>query len=130
MVDNKDLYCPNNISLEKWRQFMARFLRRNPNSGAAWDIMTGLRGPDSPSERPDMGVEERDRAYRGRRKRKYDTVEIIRHTAFYGALGGCARHHEDTKVTLPPRGQWDHFDRHVARAAQYLGLQVKIEGEE
>ena len=113
------------ITLDEWRQFMQELLRHNPNAAAVWDIMTSLRGPDHPSERPDMKPPEASRAYSGRRKRKYDTVEIVRARAFYGACGGQARSHVDTAVTLPPQHQWDHFDKHVARAARWLGLKVK-----
>ena len=112
------------MSLDDWRRFMSAFLTCNPHSGEAWDILTCLRGPDAPSERPDMASKEAAEAYAGRRKRKYDTVEVIRHAAFFGASGGCARHHKGDVVKLPPRQQWDHFDKHVARAANALGLKV------
>ena len=100
---------------------------KGPHGERLWNLMCGLRGPDSPSERPDMPSEDRDRAYRGRRERKYKTVEVIREAAFFGAGGGSARRHHDTKVLLPPIGEWDHFDKHVERAARVLGLEVVTE---
>lgn len=113
------------MTLKEWRLFMMELLRSNPNASAVWDIMTALRGPDSPSERPDMDPVEASSAYAGRRKRKYDTVEVVRAKAFYGVCGGQARSHADEAVTLPPSQQWDHFDKHVARAARWLKLGVK-----
>lgn len=94
-----------------------------------WDMITCLRGPDSPSERPDMSAQEASVAYSARRERKYKTVEVIRNKAFFGVIGGAARSHKGDSVTLPPRNQWDHFDKHVERAAKALGLKVIIEGE-
>ena len=69
------------------------------------------------------------KAYQGRRRRKYDTVEIVRARAFYGACGESARSHADTAVTLPPQQEWDHFDQHVQRAARWLELGVTIKEE-
>jgi len=92
-----------------------------------WDLITCLRGPDSPSERSNMTSEEHAAAYSGRRKRKYNTVEVIRHKVFYGACGGSARRRAGDSVLLPPPYKWEHFDKHVARAAEVLGLEVKYE---
>ena len=117
------------LSLTELRQVMARIIDTNPNSGQLWDILTCLRGPDSPSERPDMTSKESNEAYAGRRARKYKTVEVIRQKAFFGSIGGAARHHAADRVTLPPSSQWDHFDKHVARAASALGIQVEEEGK-
>lgn len=112
------------LSFNQWRQFMQEFMSRNPNSASAWDLMGCVRGPDSPSERPDMQPDESSRAYKGRRDRKYKTVEIIREAMFFGSIGGCARFHKDTKVTLPRHSAYDHFDKHVERAAHAIGLNV------
>lgn len=114
------------LTLDEWRKFMAEFMSENPNASAAWDIMGCVRGPDFPSERPDMTPNETSKAYAGRRERKYRTVEILREVMFFGACGGCARHHKDNKVILPPTSQWDHFDRHVQRGASRIGLKVEI----
>lgn len=92
--------------------------------GGLWDVITCLRGPDSPSERPNMGAEEAAAAYKARRARKYDTVEVIR-GASVGQCGG-ARTRTDTFVTLPDESMWDHFDKHVARAAKALNVEIKI----
>ena len=111
------------MTFDKIRQQIGDHLR-GPYGEQLWDLMCGLRGPDTPSERPDMSQTDRDRAYRGRRERKYKTVEVIRAAAFFGAGGGSARKHSDTQVLLPPVGEWDHFDKHVERAAKVLGLEV------
>jgi hypothetical protein len=99
------------------------FIQTQEGGDELWDILTALRGPDSPSERPDMNGDEARQAYLGRRERKYRTVEVIRGVA----MGQCsgARWHRDTKVVLPPAVKWDHFDKHVARAAAALGLTIE-----
>lgn len=112
------------LSFDEQRAVIGFFLKSGSGS-QLWDLLTGLRGPDSPSERPNMSHEEQAAAYKGRRARKYNTVEIIREAAFFGVVGGAARYHEDTKVTVPPSKEWDHFDKHVARAAQTIGLGVE-----
>ena len=109
---------------------MAEFLSSNPNASAAWDIMGCVRGPDSPSERPDMDSAAASRSYTGRRKRKYETVEVIREAMFFGYMGGGARSHKGDHVLLPPSNKWDHFDRHVSRAAQAIGIPVRTKDEE
>ena|SRR3990167_1461489 len=117
-------YDPRSISFDDFRKFMGEFISTNPNAGPAWDLITCLRGPDFPSEKGNMSPKEAQVAYRARRARKYRTVEVIRSVAFFGSVGGAARHHSDEVVILPPRPEWDHFDRHVARAANVLGLTV------
>lgn len=114
------------MTFDEWREFMAEFLRHNPNASKAWDLITCQRGPDSPSERPDMKPAESAKAYKGRRERKYNTVEVIRAASFGGVVGGAARSHKADKVIVPPSEQRDHFDRHVVRAAQVLGLKVEV----
>lgn len=101
-------------------------LLRGENGGALWEVLTAMRGPDFPSERPNMTGEESSRAYKGRRDRKYKTGEVLRAVALPGATPG-ARSHLDTKVILPPPSTWDHYDKHVERAAKALGLEVVIE---
>jgi len=113
------------------RSFMGDVIAHNPNSRKLWDLITGLRGPDSPSERPDMSQTEQAEAYEGRRKRKAKTVEVIRGHAFGGIVGGSARSRDDRDyVVLPPESEWDHFDKHVARAAHTIGLTVKIDARQ
>lgn len=128
-TDGKVSVEVSKMSLDDWRHFMAEFMSSNPHASQAWDIMGCVRGPDAGlgvmSERPDMKSKDHEEAYAGRRSRKYDTVEIIRQAMFFGAMGGAARSHKGDTVTLPPSGSWDHFDKHVARAARALGLKVK-----
>ena len=107
------------IKLGDWLQ--------GPDGIALWDMMCALRGPDHPSERPNMTHEDHQRAYKSRRARKFKTVEVIRHKAFFGAVGGNARHHADDHVLLPPENERDHFDRHVATAALLLGLSIQLD---
>ena len=117
------------LSLTQWRQFMAEFMQKNPNASAAWNIMGCIRGPDFPSERPDMNSREREKAYSGRRKRKYETVEVLREAMFFGVVGGCARHHKEDHVLVMQDSNADHFDRHVVLAARALGIEVKHKDE-
>jgi hypothetical protein len=113
--------------LNEMRAVCQQFLKSSPQASQFWDLITCLRGPDSPSERPNMSPGESSAAYRGRRERKARTVEVIRHHAFNGTIGGAARSRGDrTWVELPPRDKWDHFDKHVERAARVLGLEVRI----
>ena len=129
ILDNGKTVRISELSFTGWRRFMAEFLASNKHSGQAWDVMSCIRGPDHPSERPYMASSESVNAYRARRERKRKTVEPIREAMFYGTLGGAARHHSSNHVELPPRQQWDHFDRHVERAALILDLVVKVPNE-
>lgn len=92
---------------------------------ALWDILTALRGPDSPSERPDMSPSEASNAYRARRLRKFKTGEVIRGVS--GLHAGEARYRVDTHVSLPPSDRWDHYDKHVWKAASALGLEIRTD---
>ena len=114
------------MTLDAKRQKIGKWLE-GPDGGALWDIMCALRGPDSPSETPSMSPQQRALAYNARRKRKFNTVEVIREKAFFGVVGGCARHHEGDTILLPPTIGWDHFDGHMQKAANVLGLKVVIE---
>lgn len=113
------------LSFTEWRRFMSEFMSSNHNASKAWDVMGCIRGPDYPSERPDMTSYESSAAYKARRKRKYNTVEVIRDVMFFGVVGGGARHHNDVKVIIAHPNKQDHFDRHVDAAARTLGLQVE-----
>jgi hypothetical protein len=113
------------LTFSQWRHFMAAVLQHSPHAHTIWDVMACVRGPDTPSERPDMSPSEHNSAYGGRRHRKRQTVEVLRHVMFHGTCGGQARHREGTSVTLPPANERDHFDRHVALGASILGLTVK-----
>ena len=117
------------MKFKEWRRFMQEFLSTNESAHKAWDLMSCIRGPDTPSERPDMDPTERDTTYRGRRERKFKTTEAIRHDMFYGTVGGSARHHQASFVTLPPSSVHDHFDRHIVRGATILGLEIKTEAK-
>lgn len=117
------------MTLDELRGLIGIILDSNPNSGKFWDIITCQRGPDSPSERGDLSEDKNEEAYRARRERKFKTVEVIRAASFGGVVGGAARSHKGSSVTLPPHAKWDHFDRHVHRAATVLGLDIKIEKE-
>ena len=125
ILDNGEEVGVSSLSFEQFRRFMAELLGKNPCSGTVWDLLTGLRGPDSPSERPDLGTKANATAYTARRDRKYRTVEVIRAAAFYGTVGGSARRHQGDSIQLPPQMRWDHFDKHAARAAQTIGLKVE-----
>lgn len=114
------------LSFDEKRTLIGEWLKE-ADGGRLWDLMCALRGPDYPSETPSMSSEQSGRAYRGRRARKFKTVEVVRQKAFFGVVEGGARHHDDDHILLPPRDTWDHFDRHMERAAQILGLRVEIE---
>lgn len=90
-----------------------------------WDLITALRGPDSPSETPSMSGKEAKIAYAERRKRKYNSTEVIRWAAFFGVVGGAARYHEGDKIVVEDLDNLDHFSKHMVRAANAIGLKVK-----
>mgnify|MGYP001616748451 FL=1 len=113
------------MTLDEKRATIGQWLRET-DGDRLWDIMCAQRGPDSPSETPSMSSAEHKAAYNGRRKRKYDTVEVIRAASFGGVVGGSARSHQGDTVTLPPESEWDHFDRHVERAARILWFTIEI----
>lgn len=116
-----------NLTFDQWREFMSEYLSLNPYASRAWDLLTCLRGPDFPSERGDMTPKESGKAYAGRRERKFKTVEVIREAAFFGTVGGAARSHKGDRVLVPAGPKQDHFDRHVIRAANVIGLKVEVE---
>lgn len=119
-------YTP--LTADEMRELTRRFLLNATTyeTQRYWDLVTALRGPDSPSETPDMTKAQRDIAYEARRKRKAQGVEVIRHHAFHGAMAGSARSRSDrVYITLPPMSQWDHHDVHLRKAAKVLGLVVK-----
>ena|SRR3990167_9926317 len=124
LFDDGQTVSVKHLSFNQWRQFMSEYMSMSPQASLAWDLMGCVRGPDSPSERPDMSSDESSIAYQGRRERKYKTVEVIRQAMFFGSIGGAARFHKDNKVILPRRSSYDHFDKHVERAANAIGLQV------
>ena len=118
---------------DEMRTLIGKFLSTAPGYEASrlWDIITCQRGPDSPSERGDMSPTEASQAYAGRRARKRETVEVIRAQSFGGVVGGAARSRKDINyVVVPPEKERDHFDRHVVKAAQALGLEVRVKEEE
>lgn len=91
-----------------------------------WNLMSVTRGPDAPS-----GKEKESRSYWARcHRRKWETVEVLRHSMFWGTVGAGARHREGNCVILPPESEWDHFDAHVGKAAQILGLRIVIRCQE
>jgi hypothetical protein len=114
----------DNWNLDDIRRQIGRWLARQHGSSLA-AILAAQRGPDSPSERPDMGGPEHTQAYWGRRARKASSGEVIRRRSFFGIGTVGARSREGTFITLPPSSKWDHYDKHMAQAAAVLGLQVK-----
>ena len=122
---------PSSLTFDEMRELIGKFVTTNQAGGKLWDVLTALRGPDSPSETPEMSPQESKEAYAGRRARKRLTVEVIRGKALGGMVGGSARYRTDINhVTLPPHQEWDHFDKHVSRAAGALGIEVKIQEKE
>lgn len=113
----------NNWSLDEIRTQIGKWLA-GPHGASLAAILAAQRGPDSPSERPDMDGEEHDRAYWGRRARKASSGEIIRSASFFGIGKVGARSRKGDSITLPPSSQWDHYDKHMAQAAGVLKIKV------
>ena len=114
--------------LDQIRRQIGRWLS-GKHGGSLAIILAAQRGPDSPSERPDMAPEEHDRHYWGRRARKKSSGEVIRSVSFFGLGRVGARSRQGESITLPPRTKWDHYDKHQAEAARVLGIKV-IESED
>lgn len=117
------------LTFDEQRTAIGIFLKSS-SGGKLWDLITGLRGPDSPSERADMKYNEHSTAYGARCARKYKSTQIIREYAFFGVIGGAAKHRPGTKIVLPPQERFDHFDKHMLRAAEAIGLGVQYETED
>lgn len=114
--------------LDSIRRQIGRWLSGKHGASLA-TILAAQRGPDSPSERGDMGAAEHDRAYWGRRARKASSGEVIRSVSFFGLGKVGARSRSGDSITLPPRSKWDHYDKHQAEAARVLGIKV-VESDE
>lgn len=115
------------MTFDDMRKVIEAFLRKASGGEAKkfWDVIVCLRGPDWPSERPCQPVTTQQKRYAQRLDRKYRTVEVVRAKAFGGVVGGSAKAHAAKSVQLPPPQKWDHFDKHVYRAAQALGLKIE-----
>lgn len=113
-------------TLDDIRKQIGKWLS-GPHGAALAAILAAQRGPDSPSERGDMDRAEYDRRYLGRRARKRSSGEVIRAASFFGIGHVGCRVRKDTKIVLPPRNVWDHYDKHQAEAAHYLGIEVVID---
>lgn len=115
----------DNLDLDQIRRQIGKWLSGRHGSNLA-AILAAQRGPDSPSERDDMDGESHKKAYWGRRARKRSSGEVIRSASFFGLGTVGARSRTDTKIVLPPHSKWDHYDKHMAQAAQVLGIKVEI----
>lgn len=113
----------DSMDLDAIRRQIGRWLSGRYGSSLA-AILAAQRGPDSPSERADMGSQDYDRAYWGRRARKRSSGEVIRSESFFGLGKVGARSRGGDTITLPPSDKWDHYDKHMAQAAQVLGLKI------
>ncbi|TFH63977.1 MAG: hypothetical protein E4G90_09035 [Gemmatimonadales bacterium] len=109
---------------------LVELLTTGPESSKLWDIVTAMRGPDSPSERPSDAPTTHRRKWAERVERKMQTVAVIRGEVF-GATSapGSARMTRRSYVRLPKEGEWDHYDKHVARAARALELELRFTEE-
>lgn len=116
----------DSLDLDSIRRQIGRWLSGRYGSSLA-AILAAQRGPDSPSERGDMTSEQHDAAYWGRRARKRSSGEVIRSASFFGVGKVGARSRSGTSITLPPSDLWDHYDKHMAQAAQVLGIEVKTD---
>jgi hypothetical protein len=110
-------------ALDDIRKQIGRWLSGKHGASLA-AILAAQRGPDSPSERPDMGSAEHATAYWGRRARKASSGEVIRQASFFGLGRVGARSRKGDSITLPLSNKWDHYDKHMAQAAGVLGIKV------
>lgn len=116
------------LTCDEMRALIGAFLKTGGSEAQRlWDIITCQRGPDSPSERDEMPREEFDQVYCARRVRKRETGEVIRAQSFFGVVGGSARSRKDIDYVILPADKrtWDHYDRHVYKAAKALRLMIQ-----
>lgn len=113
-------------TLDQIRKQIGRWLS-GPHGSSLAAILAAQRGPDSPSERDEMGSTEYQQAYWGRRARKASSGEVIRSASFFGIGKVGCRARSDKKIVLPPHSKWDHYDKHQASAANVLGIEVVID---
>lgn len=123
MLTEEGLNEINEWGLDDIRKQIGRWLSGKHGSSLA-AILAAQRGPDSPSERPDMGSAEHSAAYWGRRARKASSGEVIRAASFFGLGRVGARARSGGSITLPLSQNWDHYDKHMASAAGVLGIKV------
>lgn len=125
---------PKTLSFELVRKLVDEFLTHNPKEGKKfWDVMVALRGPDqgfgSGPAKIDGSTPTEENA---RISRKKLTSTIIRGRMFPGTVHCSAAQidaNPDAIIQLPAKAGWDHFDKHVFKAATVLGIKYEIEGE-
>lgn len=130
---------PKALTFESMRQLTDEFLKSNPKEGKKyWDCMVALRGPDTglPNAEGLASVAlangntpgpEHDRI-----TRKATTSAIIRAHMFPGAAGcssAAMNSDPDAILILPEKDKWDHFDKHMFKAAIVLGIPVQTGDE-
>lgn len=130
---------PKALTFDTLRALTDEFLKSNPKEGKRyWDCMAALRGPD-------VGLPDADGKVvaalangqtpgpeHARVQRKHTTSAIIRAHMFPGAAGCSAAQmnmEPDAHIVLPAKDLWDHFDKHIFKAAVVLGLPVQIGDE-
>lgn len=124
---------PSSLSYHDILVLIGDFLASNPHEGKKlWDLLAVVRGPDCGlGLGPDYEDGRDEKATKGRNDRKALTGAIIRAYMFPKGVGGASakfNHHEDT-IFLPPKKDWDHYDKHVWKAINVLDIPHKIEGE-
>lgn len=114
------------------------------NSGEGkrlWDLLVAMRGPDVGYDPGLPGVKgaalidfedgRNPTAKKLREQRKLATGAILRARMFPKGLQGNMKLNPDPSavVSLPPKGEWDHYDQHVAEACQILEIPYSIGGK-
>lgn len=104
-------------------QKVAELCKQTPG---LWDTIVALRGPDTPSERECIEEPRRSSLYHARVDRKMRTAAVIRGLAV-GQQAAAKTRTDIAYIVLPPQDEWDHFDRHMVKAANALNLEIKID---
>lgn len=119
------------MSTEKWKlpehlkKPLTTIRQLMETTPGLWDIIACQRGPDSPSERPYQPSRQAYELHTARRERKSRTGAVIRGLSGI-STGGASQRTDRDYVELPPENEWDHYDKHIARAAQAMGIAVHI----
>lgn len=126
---------PKLLSFDIMRELIDQFLQKNPKDGKKlWDCMATVRGPDQGIGAPASPCDGSDSVAEHKRvARKKLTCTIIRGRLFPGTTNCSSadiNNDPSAVVQLPKKATWDHYDKHVFKTCQHLGIPYQVDGED
>lgn len=123
------------LSFDLMRQLTDEFLAKNPKEAKKfWDLMAVVRGPDTGLKGTLAKIDgSTPDAEKERVTRKRQTCSILRGLFFPQAVNCSSADistDPDAKIMLPPKDQWDHYDKHVWKVCQAHGITYQTIGQE